>query len=272
MTMPLIRFLLVSVFLAVSMEAARAQLIMGARETAMGQAITGLPSTGWSVFNNPAALHNERRSLQFYSIRYYGLSELNDVAVQVSMPVKGFVVGGGVHHFGGSVYSESRFRAGLSGKVAMLQAGAVVNLSSIRYAGPYANSTAVGVDAGVLYNASSSLTLGARAVNLFGGKVRDALADPAREIAAGIAYKPAGDVIFSADYVKDTRYSPSLRFGTELTVMEMLAVRAGMTTEPNTFSAGIGLMLEQLKVNFVMQRHQEGALGLSPGIDIQWRF
>jgi hypothetical protein len=265
------RYILVSALLFPSVT--MAQLVIGARETAMGQAITAIPDAQWTVFNNPAAMSRQERSVQFYSIRYYSLSELTDVAFQIAMPVtKTWTAAAGVHHFGGDVYSESRFRAGFGGNTGKLSVGGTLTLNTIRYAGPYQNAATAGIDAGVQYKASPKLTLGARSVNLAGGKISNAPAEPARELAVGAAYKPSPTVLFALDYVKDIRFDPDLRFGTELTVMEVLSIRLGKTTAPGTFSVGLGLKHSRFVMNFVMQRHQESSLGVSPGLDFQWKF
>src|SRR5699024_8943091 len=63
-----------------------AQVVLGARELAMGQATTALPGSAWSIFANPAMITEDRPTASFFAIRYYGLSEISDIAASVSYP------------------------------------------------------------------------------------------------------------------------------------------------------------------------------------------
>lgn len=249
-----------------------AQLILGARETAMGQAVTAIQGAGFSAFANPAALHKDERGMSFYSIRYYGISELTDVAAQIYGNLFSIPVAAGIHHFGGSNYQETRLKTSVAVQLTgSISIGGATTLTSYQFGGVYQNRSSAALDAGFLWKPSEQFAAGARTVNLIGGKLPQA-AQPAREIAVGFLYRPAEEVLFTADLVDDVRYDASIRAGTEFMIGKMIALRAGITTAPETASLGVGLYLGSLKANLVMQRHSVGALGMSPGIDLQWRF
>jgi hypothetical protein len=63
-----------------------AQATLGARPVALGQASTALPGSPWSVFENVAMISEQQPEVSFFGMRYYGLSELSDIAAVITYP------------------------------------------------------------------------------------------------------------------------------------------------------------------------------------------
>jgi len=87
----------------------KAQAVIGARELAMGQANTALQGTDWSMFANPALMPEENPAASFFGVRYFGLSEITDMAVSVTHPTDIGVFGAGAHRYGFDLFNENRF-------------------------------------------------------------------------------------------------------------------------------------------------------------------
>src|SRR5699024_7053112 len=112
-------------------EIVKAQVVLGAREIAMGQATTALPGSGWAIFSNPAMMPEDRSTASFFAVRYYGLSEISDIAASVSYPTRIGVLAAGVHRYGYDLFNESRLRAGYKHSVLGFHFGAVANYSHV---------------------------------------------------------------------------------------------------------------------------------------------
>ena len=262
--------LLYSYFFPVEMSA---QLILGARNTSLGQAVTALPQDQWALFGNPSLLatHTES-SASFYAIRYYELSELSDISSNIIQPFGGFVLSAAVHRYGFDLFSENRIQIGAAKGWDKIRAGAGVTWHHVSIGGDYGSAGTALVNAGLSTDLSSQVMLGFRAYNMLDSRLGESAAEIAREIALGLSYRPSPRILISSDLVKDIRYPLSVRSGVEATFLDVFALRAGFTTEPNTFSFGVGIFKGSLKANIVAQRHEFAELGTSPGIDISWSW
>ena len=72
------------------------------------------------------------------------------------------------------------------------------------------------------------------------------------------------------DVVKDVRFPVSYRGGIEVNIIQELKGRVGITTEPITYSFGLGYAKDFWEINFAIQHHQ--LLGLSPGLDLIFKL
>ncbi|AXI99609.1 hypothetical protein CYPRO_0322 [Cyclonatronum proteinivorum] len=243
----------------------QAQTVLGARQLAMGQAVTAVGDDSWAVFGNPALLAGTDNAVSFYGIRNYGFAELTDQALAATVQLRGVTLGGGLHTFGDDLYRETRVRAGLGYAQAGVSAGLIVNYTHLHIK-RYGSAGTPTIDAGLAWQLVPELKLGARVLNLNRGSVGKAREELARELAIGLAYELAERVKLAADAVKDVRFPLAFRAGLEIPVWESLQLRGGITTAPQTFSAGAGFATSLVSVNFVAQQHY--ALGWSPGLDL----
>lgn len=246
------------------------QASIGARALALGQATAALTEDNWSVFHNPALLKTDRHSVSFYAMRYAGISEITDVAAAGSFGLNGASIGAGLHHYGFSLFRETRFRVAYKDTLDLFHYGAAVNYSHISQGGGYGSAGAVGIDAGIAARLADRLTLGARAANLNRPAYGDTDEELPRELAVGLTYRMSGLAIAMADLVKDVRFPLSLRTGFELQLIPGLYARTGITTEPVTWSLGFGYLAERFDVNIAVQRHE--VLGTSPAVDFSLRL
>lgn len=245
---------------------------MGARNTAMGQAVTAADGDLWAMFGNPAAVDDSRKTVGFYAIRYYQLSELTDVSTVVNLPTDFGVLSVGGHRFGFDLYSENRFGAAFAKKWESISVGVSSYYHHVAIGGDYGSAGTMLLNVGMLSSISERWKIGFRAFNLLDSRLGESGAELAREIALGLGFQPHERVLFQTDAVKDVRYPLSVRMGAELWLLEFIALRAGVTTQPNTMSLGFGIKRGNLTANLVAQRHEEPALGLSPGLDLSWSW
>lgn len=251
------------------MPSAKAQVAIGARGVALGNATTAVNDYEWALFSNPASLSSEKKKVGFYGLRYYGLAELTDISSFLSFPTKVGVAAIGLHRYGGDDYSETRIRVAYKNAWKLFHVGVLLNYNHITFGGEnYGSGGALTMDIGVAAKLSSNLWLGAKAANANRGSYNFEAYDEAlyQDLSMGLSYQLAEKALFSLDMVKDVRFPVSWRAGVEMDVVNSLVGRIGVTTEPVTYSYGIGYELDMWSINLAIQQHKE--LGTSPGLDI----
>lgn len=248
----------------------RAQAVMGAREMALGQTGTALQGTSWAMFANPAMMAEDHKTVSFFGVRYFGFADISDMAVSVTHPTKVGVFGAGAHRYGFDLFNENRLRLGYKNSFLGFHYGAILNYSHVVQGGGYGSAGAFGVDIGLAAPVMSGLWIGAKATNLnqpeYGSRNNEKLP---RELSVGLSYQLSDIALFSTDVVKDVKFPISYRGGIEVNIIENLMGRAGITTEPQTFSAGFGYNGPFWSANIAVQQHEDQVLGYSPAVDFK---
>ncbi len=263
--------LLCAIFFVLWTAPAAAQPVMGARELGMGQAATALPSSGWALFSNPAMM-DSTSSVTFYSIRYYGMADLTDMAFAFARPAGSGTAGVGVHRYGDELFSQSRVRLAYKNDLEGFHYGIALTYLHLSQGGGYGTVGTLGMDLGVAAKLAPALWVGSRATNVnqpeYGTYSAGLAERPPREISIGLAYLLSEKALFTADAVKDVGFPLSWRTGLEVRVIEQLRGRAGFSTAPLTFAGGFGWNTERWGANVGVQQHGDPVLGSSPGIDL----
>lgn len=248
----------------------KAQAIIGARELALGQSGTALPGTSWAMFANPAMMPEEEKTVSFFGVRYFGFAEISDMAASVTHPTKLGVFGAGAHRYGFDLFNENRLRLGYKNSFLGFRYGAILNYSHVVQGGGYGSAGALGIDMGLAAPIISDLWIGAKATNInqpeYGSRNNEKLP---RELSVGFSYQLSDIALFVTDVVKDVQFPISYRGGIEINVIDNLMGRVGVTTEPQTFTAGFGYGGSFWSANIAVQRHEDQVLGYSPAIDFK---
>ncbi len=83
----------------------------------------------------------------------------------------------------------------------------------------------------------------------------------------GASYRPSKNVLLSAEIEKDIDFEARIKFGIEYLLVEAFAIRAGFSSNPSSFSFGIGYNIKKtFKIDIGANYHQ--ILGFSPGLGI----
>ena len=266
----LIFFLAIGMFL-MHVVKVQGQATLGARDIALGQATTALPNSTWSVFQNPAMVSEDKPSVSFFGLRYYGIAELTDVAAAISYPTSIGVIGGGAHRYGNDLFNETRLRVSYKNSFQDFHYGVAINYNHVAQGGGFGSFGALGVDVGLSALVFEDFWIGAKATNINQpqyGEVNNIVEELPRNLSIGFSYRMSGVALFTTDVVKDVNFPISYRGGIEVVVVDNLKARAGVTTAPQTFSGGFGYNTDNWGVNIVVQRHEEVELGYSPGLDL----
>ncbi|TVQ65827.1 MAG: hypothetical protein EA360_07770 [Balneolaceae bacterium] len=243
-----------------------AQSSMGARSVSMGLTGVALPGTPWSAFSNSALLPAHNRNVSFYGFRYVGIAEITDMAALFTLPVFHGTLAGAVHKYGFNLYQESRFLTAYKFASGRFHTGISLSYYHVNIGGNYGSAGTLGVDLGFATELTDRLWFGSRLTNLNQPSYGSSDEMLPREVAAGLGYYFSETLFMTAELVKDVLFPLSFRTGLELELVPSFFLRAGFTTEPDTFSAGIGFTQERWLINIGMQQHNP--LGLSPALDM----
>lgn len=244
----------------------KAQIGMGSRSAGLSHAVTALDNHDWSVFANPATVNESKNQASFYYVRYFGFSNISDVALALSYPLQWGVLSGGLHSYGDKLYSETNIQLAWMMKFQTLKSALRLHYDHIAFGGVYGSGGTVGLDFGLLFPLAESIDVGATATNINRPQIGIVGQDRPRLITVGLAYKPIDKGLIVFDLVKDVRYPLSTRVGIEYPLVDALVLRAGVGNEPINTTFGAGISIGKWSINLSAERYQE--LGWSPGIDV----
>ena len=257
--------------------AAHAQLAEGgARVLALGRAGAALGGEAWG-HANPAAwagLGETRAALQ--ASQAFGLSELRLGALSAALPTSLATVAVHARTYGFSERRETRVLVGAARPLPLsvtrrLDVGLAVGVETASTEG-YASHTALLVHAGVQGDVLPGLRAGLAARNLLGLGLDDT-ADLRRSastvpgVTVGVAYAPSDRATLVLDADQDLDFGLSVRAGAEVVPVDALALRAGVTTTPVRFTAGLGVRTGALRADLAVESHE--TLGLTPAVGLE---
>jgi hypothetical protein len=135
------------------------------------------------------------------------------------------------------------------------------------------NATSVGLSAGAVAVVRERTRVGIRAANLNNPNIGDRDKDELRRsISIGVSYAPYPGVETVLDIANDLGGTAQYRGGAEFAVTDFLRLRAGIRTEPQAFTAGVGLSRSGLSLDYgfstggvLGESHQFGIRAQLPG-------
>ena len=244
-----------------------------ARSSALGYAATALAGDAGSHVN-PAlrALHAQPVAVVF-ARESFGLSPLRYGTAHVALPLNGVVASGGAGTFGFSDYRELHVNLGAARSVQLgttrsLHLGLNLRYHHLRIP-DYGRGGALAVNAGIAAEVLPPLLLGAHATNLLGAALASTIPVP-QTLAVGLGYLASPDVWVLADVVKDLDAPVSLRGGLEILLLDLLALRTGVATQPRRWTAGTGVAVGGLSADLAAERHPELGWSPSAALTIRW--
>ncbi|HRI85207.1 MAG TPA: hypothetical protein PK536_07140 [Ignavibacteria bacterium] len=235
----------------------------GARATGLNGAFTSLSNNSLAVFYNPSGLGQLKfREISFYyGPEIFGVSGLSQAALSYAEPTGFGVFGAGVKTFGFELYRELTF---------ILSYGNVVNekvflgVSANYYQlsiKNYNSASAFGIDAGAMAYFTDFMKWGFTAKNLSGSTIGISKEKIPQVYRTGFTFQPLSELLMILEAEKDVKYPLTFRTGFEYSVYDIADLRTGISTEPVSFSAGIGLNYRMFQIDYTVNNHQE--LGIS---------
>ncbi len=239
----------------------------GARGIGMGNANLTLKDV-YSGFNNPAGLAylDEFEGAVFIENRFL-LQELQLVAISVAQPTNSGTIGMTLQYFGFEGYNEQKIGLNYSRKLfEKLSISAQFDFLSTRVK-EYGSATAITFEVGFQYEILDKLTAGIHVFN----PIRTTIGTEAlpSNIQIGLTYQVADYLTISGAIEKDSVLPYNAKVGLEYQVAEKIQLRAGMNSNPNRVSFGVGYLVYQLQLNIAATYHD--ILGFSPALGFRFR-
>jgi hypothetical protein len=229
----------------------------------MGGASVAEPQNLWAAFSNPASLASlDQRSLSlFYSPQTFGLKELarGSLTFVEPTPIGFFAFSGS--RFGFELYREATASVSYGRSLSdLFQLGASFNLYSLSIQN-YGSAAAFGLDVGMLIHIASDVHWGFAALNVNAPTIGSAKERLPQVFSTGFSYNPIPEATIGADLVKDIRYPTELHVGIEYTLLETVNLRGGVSGEPSTLDAGVGIHYTFFQLDYAFSEHPD--LGMS---------
>lgn len=261
----LLLFLIILLFSGLLSSSNAQSFTMGGRDMALGQAVTALADDKWAPFHNPAQM-SSRNHASFFGVRYYGFSELTDMAVSSSYNSELGIFGVGMFTYGDDRLRESQYRVAYAEEFFNVRMGASVNLYHMSITGRYGSALAPTFDFGISVDVFDDVILAARTSNITRSTIGTDEESLPADLALGLSYHLMDRATLVTELYKDVDFDPSFRAGLEIELVDILYLRGGITHDhPQTFTFGVGIEQDRWVANVAVEQHQQ--LGLSPGID-----
>jgi hypothetical protein len=241
----------------------------GAGEAGMGYACV-MKEGFWSSFNNQALLAFSNYCE--FGINYenrFGIKELGTRTAGFVIPAGKASVGAAYSHFG---YKDfKRDVAGLACGLKLsdkIAAGVQIDYFSERTSGEYNNNQCITFETGLIVSPSESIRLGLHLFNPVPNSLRKNYQPVSLIVGAGI---DMNKILFAgAEVEMSTGSDLILRTGFEYEAVTNLWLRAGFSTNNNSFCFGTGYMIGIVRIDLGFYTHE--TLGVTSSVSMIFKI
>ena len=121
----------------------------------------------------------------------------------------------------------------------------------------YGSAQTFGVDLGLLARLSDQIQWGFAAFNVNAPTIGRAKEELPQVYVTGLAYSPVPAGAITVDIEKDIRFPAELHLGVEYKLLDLVALRAGTTSDPSVLSAGLGIHYSFVQLDYAFTDHAE---------------
>ncbi len=193
---------------------------------------------------------------QVYYSRLFSLKELQTAGLVVGGALNNHYWGLHVSSFGYSLYRENLLQLNYARQWdrGRLAAGASVQVYYVNIA-RYGSRVAVGMNLGIFYQASSSVSFGGVVMNVNEPRLSGTTEQLPYVFAVGVSVHPVKQGEIVAAISKESDYPVEYRIGFQYRLNSRLAVYSGYTTSGPQPTGGIQLRVGNWHMNYVVQYH-----------------
>ena len=240
----------------------------GARSMSMANASTTFNDV-WAYHNNPGALAdvNELTIGLSYENRYL-LTELQNQALAIAIPLKVGVISIGGHFYGFSQFRSTKAGLGYSLKLSeKLYAGVQLNYQGLQLSSNYGSKSSMTAEAGIYAKITEKWKLGVSVYNLGRAKLSDYEDDRFSTILRlGNSYQFSKKLLLSGEFEKDLDSDLRFKAGVEYEVIDQFYVRRVFETQHTELTFGFGYHFKQVYLD--LGSAYDKNLGWSPHFSI----
>ncbi len=244
----------------------------GARQSAMGTAGVTF-SDIWAVQNNQAGLAGlKNMSIGFHFENRYLTPQYGLKALAFGLPTSQGTFGVDVNYFGYSLYNETKIGLAYARKFSdYFSVGIQLDYLNYFIADYYGNKGTAIAEIGVLSKPFKNLTFGVHIYNPTLSQVADYNNERVPTIVKfGLNYKFNDKFLIAAETEKDIDFKPRYKVGLEYYIIDDIALRTGIITNPFENSFGIGYIKKHISANIAFSTNK--ILGITPYVSFQYKF
>jgi len=206
----------------------------------------------------------------FYTPSPFELPQLSNCGVVAAYPFESLRTAVSLTSTGFSLYRELTATTTLArGFDGILFVGLNFNINHLTIA-HYGSATAIGIDLAAAVQVTEDLRWGFSLLNVnrpsIGGE--DGKLPEVYITGVSCQLMPTANISFSL--VKDVCYPTSLRTGVEFSLVEIIRLRIGVSTEPSRYCAGIGVRVSPVSFDYGVATHED--LGLTHSLGLSMTF
>lgn len=224
---------------------------------------SALPLGPSSVSHNPAWLANSQSlEASASAMELYEMAGLYSGSGAVVLPIRPVRLAGAMSFLCiDSLYREIEGSVGAGLGLGRVKLGAGVKLLYMAFAGDHGSLLVPSIVAGTTIRLRGPLHLTMAADNIHSENIP-------LEISAGFGYVGSG-LSAGVEIAGGPEVPLAIRVGQELVFFDVLILRAGVCTEPLTFSFGMGLFIKGLEAAAAAKVHPQ--LGMNRSAGLRWR-
>jgi hypothetical protein len=224
----------------------------------------------WSSFHNQAALPSNKSLTA--GINYenrFGIPELSIRTAGVIIPAGKASLAAFYSHFGYSDFKRDMTGLACGMKISeTLTAGVQVDYFSERTPGEYDNNQFVTCEAGAIFMVTENTTLGIHLYNPVPNLLRKTFMPSSLRIGAGTRLNK---LLFAGTELEMNTVSKlTVRTGFEYEAAKRFWLRGGYSTDNNSFSFGLGLLLKIVQMDIGFVTHEK--LGVTSSVSLIFKI
>lgn len=233
-----------------------------ARNLGMGGAGIALPDYLSAGMENPALpCLAPVQTAGSGSVIPFGMTDLTAASAQAGYQKEKLGLAAGFCTMGSALYRENTIKTAVSFRP-FKQAGFGLGISGYNLSlQRYGSANALGLDLGVIGYPLENLTMAAAAKNINRPRIGSSNEEIAQWLDWGVSYLLMDQLTFAFQLQNQRGYNSQLRFGQEYRHNRHLALRAGFSSQPSSFSFGLGLSAKKFRVDYAVKTHSSLGLG-----------
>lgn len=223
----------------------------------------------WAANNNVAGLaFVKKATFGAYVENKLLTKELSYKAIAASLPLSNGSFGICAGRFGYNLFNDNKIGLSYSKLLGKnISMGVQFNYYYTNIAEGYGTKSAISANLGIIANLTEKLQLGTSIINPTKAKLSDYQDERYPTlIIMGFSYDFSGKVVFGAQVDKSMTSPATVRSGIEYQPMDILYLRAGISTGPTVSTFGFGLFLNNFQFDFASSFHS--VLGFSPHVSL----
>jgi hypothetical protein len=228
----------------------------GAAEAGMG-GIGIMRTSFWSSFRNQAALaYQGSLSAGINYGNRFGLKELGTRSAAIIYPAGNATLGAVYSNFGYTDFRRHSASLACGLKLSeKLAGGAQVDYFSEKTFGEYSDHSAVTFELGLLFSPAENVRAGVHVFNPVPQSLRKSFL-PSR-VTAGAGIDLGKGVFAGFEAEMSTSYKLVIRTGFEYEAVKSLILRGGFSSGNNSFTFGVGYLMDFLKIDLGFATHDK---------------